>query len=53
MDGEFVGSINQFRELLSNYRPGDSVQLEIERDKKLVTIKLTLAKPAATKAGIR
>jgi serine protease Do len=45
MDGEFVGTIHQFNDLLSNYRPGDQVQLEIERDKKLMTIKLILAKP--------
>jgi serine protease Do len=48
LDGEFVGSINQYHELLANYRPGDTVQLEIQRDNKLMTVKLTLAKPAST-----
>jgi serine protease Do len=50
MDGEFVGSISQYHELLANYRPGDTVQLEIQRDGKLMTVKLPLAKPAATGA---
>jgi serine protease Do len=51
MDGEFVGTITQFHELLANYRPGDTVQLEIQRNKELMTIKLVLAKPAVVKTG--
>jgi serine protease Do len=51
MDGELVSTITIFIDLLSNYRPGDEINLEVQRDNQLVGVKLKLDKfPAAKPA---
>jgi S1-C subfamily serine protease len=47
VDGVLVGDIHTFYEVLSRYHPNQSVKLEIQRDRKLQTITLTLEKPKA------
>jgi serine protease Do len=44
MDGELVSTIVIFNDLLSNYRPGDSIKLEVQRGNKLVGMDLKLVK---------
>lgn len=50
VDGVLVGDIHTFREVLSRYHPNQTVKLEVQRDRKLQTITLTLEKPKAKKS---
>jgi serine protease Do len=45
LDGELVSTINVFHNLLTNYRPGDKIKLEVQRDNKLIGVVLVLGKP--------
>lgn len=45
VDGRPVNDINTYNELISKYRPGSKVQLEIQRGTKLTTVMLTIEKP--------
>lgn len=49
VDGVLVGDIHTFHEVLSRYHPNQTVKLEVQRDRKLQTITLTLEKPKAKK----
>jgi serine protease Do len=49
LDGLPVGDIHTFKEVLSRYHPNQTVKMEIQRDRKLQTISLTLAKPPTKK----
>jgi serine protease Do len=49
MDGELVSTITIFHDLLTNYRPGDEVRLEVQRDNQLVGVRLKLARPLKAK----
>jgi serine protease Do len=44
MDGQLMSTIKVFEDQLSNYQPGDEVELQVERKGELVGIKLKLAK---------
>lgn len=43
LDGDPVGSVDIFRDLLKRYSPGDKVQIEIDRAGKLTTVTMELA----------
>jgi len=45
VDGLPVGDIHTFKEVLGRYHPNQTVRLEIQRDRKLQTVSLTLEKP--------
>jgi serine protease Do len=49
VDGVLVGDIHTYNEILSRYHPNQTVKLEIQRDRKLQTISLTLEKPKEKK----
>jgi serine protease Do len=51
IDGVLVGDIHTFNEVLSRYHPNQTVKLEIQRDRKLQTISLTLEKPKPKKSA--
>lgn len=53
IDGVLVGDIHTFNEALSRYHPNQTVKLEIQRDRKLQTISLTLEKPKVKKPAVR
>jgi serine protease Do len=53
IDGVLVGDIHTFNEVLSRYHPNQTVKLEIQRDRKLQTITLTLEKPKAKKPAAK
>jgi serine protease Do len=45
LDGLPVGDIHTFKEVLGRYHPNQTIRLEIQRDRKLQTVSLTLEKP--------
>jgi serine protease Do len=45
VDGEPVPSITLFKEILSRYRPGSEIKLEVRRGEKLTSVSLKLAEP--------
>ncbi len=45
VDGLPVGDIHTLKEVLGRYHPNQTVKLEIQRDRKLQTVTLTLEKP--------
>ncbi|HEY7309397.1 MAG TPA: trypsin-like peptidase domain-containing protein [Gemmataceae bacterium] len=49
VDGLPVGDIHTFKEVLSRYHPNQTVKLEIQRERKLQTVSLTLDKPKTKK----
>lgn len=49
VDGVLIGDIHTYLEVLSRYHPNQTVKLEIQRDRKLQTVTLTLEKPKAKK----
>jgi S1-C subfamily serine protease len=49
VDGLPVGDIHTLKELLGRYHPNQTVKLEIQRDRKLQTVSLTLEKPKTKK----
>ncbi|HWG44601.1 MAG TPA: trypsin-like peptidase domain-containing protein [Gemmataceae bacterium] len=51
VDGLQVGDIHTLKEVLSRYHPNQTVKLEIQRDRKLQTVSLTLEKPKTKKAA--
>jgi S1-C subfamily serine protease len=51
IDGVLVGDIHTFHEILSRYHPNQTVRLEIQRERKLQTVTLTLEKPKAKKTA--
>jgi serine protease Do len=51
VDGLPVGDIHTFKELLGRYHPNQTIKLEIQRDRKLQTVSLTLEKPKTRKAA--
>jgi serine protease Do len=51
LDGELVSTINIFHGLLLNYKPGDSIKLEVQRDNKLIGVVLALTKPKTDKGS--
>jgi S1-C subfamily serine protease len=53
VDGVLVGDIHTFNEVLARYHPNQTVKLEIQRDRKLVTITLALEKPKAKKPAAK
>src|SRR5579883_127020 len=53
IDGILVGDIHTFNEVLSRYHPNQSVKLEIQRDRKLQSITLTLEKPKTKKPAAK
>jgi serine protease Do len=49
VDGLPVGDIHTFKEVLSRYHPGQSVKFEIQRNRALQTVTVTLEKPKTKK----
>ncbi len=49
VDGLPVGDIHTFKDVLGRYHPNQTVRLEIQRDRKLQTVTLTLEKPRTKK----
>jgi serine protease Do len=49
VDGLPVGDIHTFKDLLGRYHPNQTVKLEIQRDRKLQTVALTLEKAKTKK----
>ncbi|MCS6852501.1 MAG: S1C family serine protease [Gemmataceae bacterium] len=54
IDGERVGSIKTFQNMMATFKPGTTVQMEVQRvidrqtkTEKLITVKLELAEPVA------
>lgn len=47
VDDDIVTTLNDLSELISNYKSGESIEITVERDGKLVTVEITLAKNAA------
>jgi serine protease Do len=45
VDGLLVGDIHSYYDILSRYHPNQTIKLEVQRDRKLQTITLTLDKP--------
>jgi serine protease Do len=45
VDGLLVGDIHTYYDVLSRYHPNQTIKLEIQRDRKLQTISVTLEKP--------
>ncbi len=45
VDGEQVGSVKNFKDMMSRLRPGTRVQLEVQRGNKLKTIEFVLKEP--------
>ena len=43
IDGELVSSIKIFREIIAQTQPNDELVLEVQRGKKLMTLKMKLA----------
>lgn len=48
IDGERIGSVKNFKDLMSRLRPGTRVQLEVQRGNKLKTIEIVLKDPVKT-----
>lgn len=48
LDGEQIGSVKNFNDLMSRLRPGTRVQLEVRRGTKLKTIEIVLKDPLKT-----
>src|SRR5579875_2370551 len=53
IDGVLTGDIHTFHEVLSRYHPNQTVKLEIQRDRKLQTVTLTLEKPKPKKPAAK
>jgi serine protease Do len=53
LDGLPVGDIHTFKDVLARYHPSQTVRLEIQRDRKLQTVELTLEKPPAKKTAAK
>ncbi len=53
VDGILVGDIHTYHDILSRYHPNQTVKLEIQRDRKLQTITLTLEKPKTKKPAAK
>ena len=51
VDGLPVASIQTFKEILSRYRPGDDLKLEVRRGDKLTTVAIKLEEPARKPAA--
>ena len=49
IDGVLVGDIHTLKEVLGRYHPSQTIRMEIQRDRKLQTVMLTLEKPPAKK----
>jgi S1-C subfamily serine protease len=49
IDGEQVGSVKNFMDIMSRLRPGSRVQLEVRRGDKLKTIEIVLKEPLKKK----
>jgi serine protease Do len=49
VDGLLVGDIRTFNDILSRYHPNQTIKLEIQRERKLQTVSLTLEKPKTKK----
>lgn len=56
IEGEQVGSVKTFRAMMDHYKPGTTLQMEVQRvidrqtkSEKLVTVKLELAEPVKPK----
>lgn len=49
VDGALVGDIHTFYEVLSRYHPNQIVKLEVQRERRLQTVTLTLEKPKTKK----
>ena len=48
VDGEQVGSVKNFKDIMTRLRPGSRVQLEVRRGDKLKTIEFVLKEPMKT-----
>lgn len=53
VDGLLVGDIHTYYDILSRYHPNQTIKLEIQRDRKLQTIALTLDKPKTKKPAVK
>jgi serine protease Do len=42
IDGELVSSIHDFREIMNNYGPGDTMRIDVQRENALETMNLKL-----------
>ena len=51
VDGELVGSIKSFREIMKQSGPGTEVKLDLQRANRLVSVKLKLAEQPKLKAS--
>jgi serine protease Do len=51
VDGELVGSIKAFRDVMRQHPPGTEVKLEVQRGNRLESVKLKLAEHPKLKAG--
>ena len=47
INGDQVGNIKAFRDMMAQFPPGTVVKLEVRRGDKLVSVELTLARPEA------
>jgi serine protease Do len=51
IDGVPVGDIHTLKEVLGRYHPNQTIRMEIQRDRKLQTVTLTLEKPPVKKTA--
>lgn len=53
IDGILIGDIHTYYDILSRYHPNQTIKMEIQRDRKLQTVSLTLEKAKAKKAAVK
>ena len=51
VDGRRVGSLEELRDELQDHKPGDTVEVEIYRGSKPMTVEVTLGRQPASPQG--